>query len=137
MSISAAIARDNSWDAGTRLLAISGDQRGDLIEITAVGVEKVLARLLEVRGPGIESMFGERAYELVDSLWTRVDGHSWNQVICEVCWNAKNPDRPAELPGPTEEPCILCARCARPTGSGIFLRADPSTVLVPRSRDTD
>lgn len=61
--------------------------------------------------------------------------YSWNAPVCVACWNAQNPDRPAN-PVPGEDAYVAgavrrCAYCGGGTTSGILRREDPATVPFP------
>lgn len=60
---------------------------------------------------------------------------NWNQPSCDVCFEARNPDRVAvrlsELARRTE----FCAWCGQVNRSGIYVRAHPSSVPFPAADD--
>jgi hypothetical protein len=55
---------------------------------------------------------------------------SWTQAICRGCWNERNPDRQV-----TNAPTIyvgdVCCYCGEEATTGIYVRADPTTVPYP------
>lgn len=47
----------------------------------------------------------------------------WNHLLCEACWNDRNPGRKAVIvPSSSIDRCCVCGQ---PTGSGIYVRANP------------
>jgi hypothetical protein len=62
---------------------------------------------------------------------------TWNQAICETCWNERNPDRQAHrlIPDVAEEE--TCSYCGKSTRHGIYVRDEPATVSYPRARAED
>jgi hypothetical protein len=52
----------------------------------------------------------------------------WNHLLCETCWNKRNPDRtPVRVRDPATE-AQPCCGCGAVTGSGIYVRAEPSSM---------
>ena len=60
---------------------------------------------------------------------------SWNQPICNLCWQEKNPERnPYRLKTAlTKEE--TCAYCGNKTRSGIYVRDDPANVEFKQKRE--
>jgi hypothetical protein len=59
--------------------------------------------------------------------------YSWTQPICGDCWDRRNPGRKAHrLIEPDVERCAFCGGLTR---SGLYVRADPTTVVHPAIRD--
>ena len=58
---------------------------------------------------------------------------TWNQPLCNDCWNAENPYRAAFRMG--FAPAETCCMCGTQTTSGIYVRRDPKTVPHPRAED--
>ncbi len=55
---------------------------------------------------------------------------TWNQPICDSCWTDHQPGRvPVRLRAANAE---TCAYCARPTRSGIYVRANPNQTPHPK-----
>jgi len=52
----------------------------------------------------------------------------WRQPCCEGCWKRKADSAPQRV---TEHRRERCAWCGKQTCSGIYVRADPTTVLYP------
>jgi hypothetical protein len=59
----------------------------------------------------------------------------WTHPICEDCWQQHNPGRPAArlMDGLADQE--QCCRCGRITTAGIYVRANPATVLYPAEDD--
>ncbi len=55
----------------------------------------------------------------------------WTHAICERCWAAREGDRSPVTLGENWEQCCFCGASTR---GGIFVRADPSTVLYGGSQ---
>jgi len=54
---------------------------------------------------------------------------SWNQPLCDNCWNAEQPNRkPFRLIAPDPE---QCSNCGESTTSGIWVRLDPKSCKFP------
>lgn len=57
---------------------------------------------------------------------------TWNQPICDTCWEVLNPDREPfrikDIIRETERCCI----CGDTTKSGIYTRLNPNTVPYPK-----
>lgn len=60
---------------------------------------------------------------------------NWNQPLCGLCWNARNPERPAFHLGLGA--WEVCSDCGTPTNDGIYFRADPKTVNYPAPDEDD
>lgn len=61
--------------------------------------------------------------------------YSWNQAVCETCWNLHNPERrPARVKDPTAAKCVFCGA---ETMSGIGIRIDPQTAPFPSKLKED
>lgn len=58
----------------------------------------------------------------------------WNQPVCNPCWRARYGGTPSRLVDPEVEVCCFCGAA---TGSGIFVRIDPTTVAHARPRDRE
>lgn len=56
---------------------------------------------------------------------------SWTQSICVDCSDERNPERKAVALVDTHRNEETCCYCGEPTTSGIYVRADPSTVPFP------
>ena len=57
----------------------------------------------------------------------------WNQPICDDCWLATEGNRvPCRVIEAKEEACSYCGEA---TKSGIYVRADPSTVPFPKEAE--
>lgn len=56
---------------------------------------------------------------------------SWNQPICEACWEKRSPGRvPVRVPAADVE---TCGYCGRETRSGVYVRDNPGEVPFPRA----
>lgn len=55
---------------------------------------------------------------------------SWTQPMCDACWISER-GRSAEPMRMTAPEIEQCAWCGRSTTSGIYVRADPTTVPHP------
>lgn len=65
----AEICRRNGWGPGTRLIG-EDDYDTCTIEITAIGIEKILARCIEPHGGG------ETGWSLDSREWKKVEPHA-------------------------------------------------------------
>lgn len=55
----------------------------------------------------------------------------WNHLMCEACWNTRNPHRtPIKVREEyRDESATPCCFCGKPTQSGIYVRHDPQELL--------
>jgi hypothetical protein len=60
---------------------------------------------------------------------------SWNQPICDACWEKRHPDRVPTRMAEAHTEREVCSDCGRRTESGIYRRADPYTVNHPAVED--
>jgi hypothetical protein len=57
----------------------------------------------------------------------------WTHALCDQCWTLREPERrPARLVARDRE---VCCGCGAETRSGIFIRADPSTMQFCAHRE--
>lgn len=59
----------------------------------------------------------------------------WTHVICEKCWNAKNPNRIALTVIDGEEE--ICCFCGNKTKAGIFIREHPKNTPFCKCTNDD
>lgn len=57
----------------------------------------------------------------------------WTHTICDVCWDVLVPGRRATRMIDVERE--TCCRCGEETVSGIYMRADPGTLLCKGNHD--
>lgn len=60
---------------------------------------------------------------------------SWTQAICADCWFDRFPGREPVRFRPEVRESETCCDCGRKTRSGIYVRADPTSVNFPRAEE--
>jgi hypothetical protein len=56
---------------------------------------------------------------------------SWTHNICVDCWKKRYTSRPTAIQGIPEEVCCFCGKA---NSDGVFIRADPSTLLCKHNQ---